>query len=137
MPGEKLAKVICEAKTKDHEMTDILFGKVTSVNPLRIQVDNRFTIEGNFIVLSQMVQNFSVRINVPTVTATHGTVNSVQLDGGRPDVDAPAQQVGVVTGISTGTQEQEVQIFRALQVGERVRMIRGQKSQLFYVLERG
>ena len=137
MAGERLAKLINDAKTPNHEMTDIVFGEVVSTSPLRVRVENRFTVERNFLILSQMVRDLTVRISIPTISASSGQVNSVQLNGNQPDVDRDVQRVSVVTNISTGTQEQEIQIFRALRVGDRVRMIRGHKSQLFYVLERG
>jgi len=137
MAGERLVKLINDAKTPDHKMTDIMFGEVVSTSPLRVRVENRFTVEREFLILSQMVRDLTVRIRIPTISATTGQVNSVQLDGNRPDIDRDVQRVSVVTNVNTGQQEQEIQIFRALRVGDRVRMIRGRKSQLYYVLERG
>lgn len=99
MAGERLARRIKQSRPKESELSDLVYGTVTSTSPLKIKLEGRFEIWGEFIELSMMVRD---------VTA------SVTIDG------------------KTGY----LQIFRSLQVGERVRMLQAQKSQKYYVLER-
>lgn len=69
MAGNKLLHIIKEAsKPPVSESTDLLFGKVVSVSPLRIKVDNRFEINSSFIVLTSMVSNFTANITVDNET---------------------------------------------------------------------
>ncbi|MGX7196724.1 DUF2577 domain-containing protein [Enterococcus olivae] len=99
MPVENLARRIKSTARKDSELSDLVYGTVTSTAPLKILVENRFEVWGNFIELSTMVKDLTV---------------SITIDG------------------QTGS----ARIFRNLQTGDRVRMLRAQKSQKFYVLER-
>ncbi|EKZ7015257.1 DUF2577 family protein [Listeria monocytogenes] len=99
MAGEELARRIKDAKPKESDLSDIVYGLVISTSPLIIRVDNQLDIEYKFLELSQMVKNMSA---------------TVWVDG----------------------KQGSVQIFRPLQVGDKVRMLRFSKGQKFYVLER-
>ena len=99
MAGEKLASVIKRSKPKESELSDLIFGVVTSANPLTIRVDNRYSVGSQHLILSQMVRNLSVTV---TIEGKQGTA----------------------------------QVFRPLQAGDRVNMLRVSKGQMFYVLER-
>ena len=37
MAGERLAKVIKSSRTKESELTDLVYGQVTGVSPLKIK----------------------------------------------------------------------------------------------------
>lgn len=57
MAGTKLIQTIQSmAKPAAGETTDLLFGEVTSVSPLKIQVDNRFEVDEQFLILSALVK---------------------------------------------------------------------------------
>ena len=118
MAGERLAKYISDQKEPDGKKTDIVFGEVVSTSPLRVRVENRFTIETDFLIVSQMAR--LLRIAIPAQT--------VQITGRTSEGDS-------LTGSGT-VPEQSITIFEDLRVGDHVRMIKGQKSQLFYILER-
>lgn len=100
MAGEKIARLIKSQKTNPSELSDLIFGMVTSLSPLTVKVESGFSIQGNQLILSQLVQE---------------KVISMTIDG--------------KTGYAT--------IFRNLQVGDRVKMLRISKGQRYYVLERG
>lgn len=95
MSVKKLAAEIKNNRPRPNENTDMVYGRVTSIRPLKIKVDSRFEIGANHLMLSQMVKE---------LTVWDGYTNLV--------------------------------IFRALTVGDRVRMLRVQKGQMYYVLER-
>ncbi|MBP3037992.1 DUF2577 domain-containing protein [Bacillaceae bacterium Marseille-Q3522] len=136
MAGEVLAKLLAEAKGNPSELSDIVFGKVTSISPLSVMVDNRFEVSGDFLILSAMVQDLKVKISIPVITASTRQVNSVGLNGTKPDVTKDVEKVTVVNQVNVSQQVQEIQIFRPLQVDDQVRMLRVQNGQLYYVLER-
>lgn len=103
MPGEELARIIKDCKPKDSDLSDMVYGVVSSTSPLTIRVDNRFSITSRHLILSQMVRPLSVSISV-TIDGKTGTASS--------------------------------QVFRSLQSGDRVRMLRVSKGQKYYVLDR-
>jgi len=120
MAGERLAKYISDQKEPEGEKTDIVFGEVTSTRPLRVRVENRFTIEENFLILSQMVRD----LTLPYYDTVTSSQSGVVAEG------------NVVLSTSNSERMRHIQIFRDLRIGDHVRMIKGQKSQLFYILER-
>lgn len=63
MAGERLASAIKKAKGKESDYSDLVFGTVTSISPLKIRVDNRFEITAQFIILSRMVKNLTITID--------------------------------------------------------------------------
>lgn len=57
MPGEKLLQVIRSATQPAPEtLSDMLFGEVTSIAPLKIKVDSRFEVGESFLILSPLCQ---------------------------------------------------------------------------------
>lgn len=95
MAGNKLLKIMQEAgKMSAGETTDLLFGVVTSVSPLKIKIDNRFEVDEKFLILSALVKE-------TTISAL-------------PDII----------------------LWRGLRVGDKVRVLRVNQGQMFYVLER-
>ena len=63
MAGNKLIQTIQSmAKPPIGETTDLLFGEVTSVSPLKIRVDNRFEVDEQFLILSALVKETIIRI---------------------------------------------------------------------------
>lgn len=69
MAGSKLVKIMQDmAKVPSNSATDLLFGKVLSVSPLKIRVDNRFEITSNYIILTSLVQDFNVDMVIDGTT---------------------------------------------------------------------
>jgi hypothetical protein len=95
MAGSKLINIIQNAgKMSTGETTDLLFGDVTSISPLKIKIDNRFEVDEKFLILSTLVKE-------TTISAL-------------PDII----------------------LWRGLRVGDKVRVLRVNKGQMFYVMER-
>lgn len=120
MAGERIARLLKDAKGNDQDRSDILYGRVTRTNPLQIEVEGRFKIGQEHLVLSRTVQDLTLSFNVPTYSPTYTKI----------------EDKNVVNGLNTGSQTVNLQVFRKLQVGDKVSMIRGRKGQLFYVLDR-
>lgn len=76
MAGNKLIQTIQSmAKTPIGETTDLLFGEVTSVSPLKIRVDNRFEIDEQFLILSALVKETTIHIaTAETATLWRGLI---------------------------------------------------------------
>lgn len=94
MAGNKLVKIMQDAgKVPGSESTDLLFGVVTSTDPLKIKIDNRFEVDEKFIILSTLVKETIIKI--PNIL-----------------------------------------LWRGLIVGDKVRVLRVNQGQMFYVIER-
>lgn len=99
MAGEKLIKIIkkaCSEVLESQKLTDIIYAKVTSQNPLEVEVEGRFPIGENFLVLSPLCREKKVNIN-----------------------------------------GQEVILWENLKVGDKVNLMRFNKGQNFYVIDKG
>jgi hypothetical protein len=95
MAGSKLINIIQNAgKMPTGETTDLLFGVVTSVSPLKIKIDNRFEVDEKFLILSALVKETTISV-LPNIL-----------------------------------------LWRGLIVGDKVRVLRVNKGQMFYVIER-
>ena len=154
MAGERLIDIMNQVKKEDKsDTTDLMFGVVTSINPLKIKVENRFEITEEFIVLSAMCKEMTVNIFAHTHqitvwnagTHTHGTPAGTSGattvgDHGTHTHSIPAATTnskGVHSHGATATEKlTSVTLWRGLQVNDKVRMLRVSKGQMYYVLER-
>ena len=79
MAGTKLIQTIQSmAKPSVGETTDLLFGEVISVSPLKIRVDNRFEVDEQFLILSALVKETIIQIPtypaLPSITLWRGLI---------------------------------------------------------------
>ena len=77
MPGERIVSMILDAaknSVPNSEKTDLVYGRVISVNPLRIQVVNesKLVLPQSFLILSEMCKEKKVNINGTDVVLWEG-----------------------------------------------------------------
>lgn len=123
MAGEKIARRIKGIGNDIDRSSDLVFGSVTSVDPLKIKVDNRFEIDASHFILSRMVKELYVNVSV---TVSVGVEVSVFVDG----------KGGFGSGSGSGGGSGSGLVWRGLQVGDEVSLLKLQKGQIYYVLER-
>lgn len=70
MAGEKLARKIKDQSTNQNELSDLVYGVVTSAAPLRIRVDSRFEIGSEHLILSAMVQRKVISMTIDGKTGS-------------------------------------------------------------------
>ena len=102
MSGDKLYglfKTIAQRAVPSENMTDLLYGQVKSISPLRIEIENKYTIEKDQLFLSPLCIRKTIQVDTKPVIVT-------------------------------------VEVWRGLQVGDKVVMLRHDKGQGFYVLQR-
>lgn len=103
MAGNKLIQTIQSmAKPPIGETTDLLFGEVMAVSPLKIRVDNRFEVDEQFLILSALVKETIIHISTA----------------------------------ETPPPSQAITLWRGLIVGDKVRLLRVNNGQMFYIIER-
>lgn len=113
-----MRKVVREPK-KSSDYTDVVYGKVISVAPLTIQIDNKNTITENMLVLGALCKQTIIKIPFPEkgeVKHKHEAIHN----GKHP----------------TTMEMPEIQLWRGLNVGDTVILIRFAQGQKFYVMQR-
>ncbi len=113
MAGEKLADLMLKAAGKQgnrETRTDLVFGTVISVSPLKISVDEKFPVTDEQIVLSALCKEFK--------TDVFRHLHSENYYG------------------NTDERLQSVIVWRGLEAGDRVRMLQCNGGQKYYVLDR-
>ena len=125
MAGEGLIDVMRAAAAAEVARTapmELLYGRVLSAAPMRIAVegDERMVLDEAFLVLSALCKDGWTH----APKHVHG-VPAHETDGGD----------GVARG-ETETAHDPVKLWRGLESGDRVRMLRANGGQVYYVLDR-
>lgn len=109
----------------------IFFGTVLSTSPIKIQVEQKMTLGAEFLVLTSLVQDFTVNMTVDHQTEaetehTH-TIHDTYTGGGSSD---PTEHFHDYKGTKA------FRVHLGLTVGEKVILLRVQGGQQFIVLDR-
>lgn len=132
MAGSKLVKIMQEAgKPPTGEVTDLLFGVVTSVSPLKIKIDNRFEVDEKFLILSALVKE--TIINIPE-REENKHLHVIPEHTTSPAGDG--SHTHTIPQMNTYSALPSILLWRGLIVGDKVRVLRVNQGQMFYVLER-
>ncbi len=141
MVGNKLVKIMQDAgKPSSSESTDLLFGEVTSVSPLKIKIDNRFEVGEEFLILSALVKD--TVINIPAIDASyrednqHSHVIPATVTLSIDSNNNPVNHNHKISSWNTELSLPSIRLWRGLIVGDKVRVLRVNQGQMFYVLER-
>ena len=132
MAGNKLIQTIQSmAKPPIGETTDLLFGEVMSVSPLKIRVDNRFEVDEQFLLLSALVKETIIQI--PTVeTSMHSHI----IPEHATDPGGTGPHTHIIPEMTTYSALPSITLWRGLIVGDKVRLLRVNNGQMFYIIER-
>ena len=122
MAGELLVKMLQQRGGKDSDYTDVVYGIVNSIKPLKVQLANNMIIDDNFIILGRHIGKF-------------------KLPGkAKIEVKADSDQIGNVSGnrptVSEDITFKEMEFDNNLKEGDKVTMIRMDGGQQFYLFER-
>lgn len=130
--AHKILNVIKKStKRNPGTVTDLVWGEVKSISPLMIKVDNRFDITEEFIILSALCQEAIIKVPTEAITKHVHTVPQHTTDpGGGPVHTHTVQPIITISAMP------EIRLWRGLQVGDNVRMLRINEGQSYFVLER-
>lgn len=117
MAGEQLIKMLTERGGSDSEYSDVVYGRVISTAPLKVQISNSMIIDDNFIVLGKHIGSFSMSGSLTTTEEKKGK------DGEKPKSEQ-------------STKPATFTFDNSLKVGDKVTMIRADGGQQFYLFER-
>lgn len=82
MAGEKLVNLIRQGAKNaipPSSLTDMLFGTVTSINPIKVKIDNRFEVGESFLVLPHFCFKKEIELNLEYCLEEKGTPITILL----------------------------------------------------------
>jgi len=113
--------------------TDILQGTVVSVKPLSINVEQRFTLTEEFLILTKNVKDYKVNVSIDWITentelnASHShSVDGISTESSTFDTNHNHSLIGT----------KQITIHNGLKVGEKVILLRNQGGQKYIVLDK-
>ena len=129
--ASRLVKAMQTASQKsENEKVDIITGTVTSVSPLKIKTD-KIELTETFLVLGALCK--STTIKIPERDAnTHK--HKVPQHTTQPAGEDP--HTHTINEFYTEVSLPDILLWRGLQVGDEVYMIRFSEGQKYYVLQR-
>lgn len=68
MAGEYLAKLLSQRGGNDKELADIVYGKVSSVDPLKIKIGGGLELPSKFIDRGRVGRKYKLKIDGKSVT---------------------------------------------------------------------
>lgn len=132
MAGERLYELIAGQHTPKSERSDVVFGKVIKVKPLRVQLSNQMIITDDFIILGKHIGKFKLQgkaILKGTMKMTFhshndtANVKETNLKFPEPKHDSDDKQF-------------YIEFNNSLEKGDKVAMLRLDGGQQFYLFER-
>lgn len=112
-----------------NQPTDLRFGTVTSVNPLKVQVTNLFTIPETLLIVPRHLTDYTVKVSMDWDTEGIGNHTHTCPEGGTSTNGAHSHKI-------LSSESKTLTIHNALKVGDKVALIRKQGGQVFYILDR-
>ena len=121
---------------------EVCFGKVTSISPMQILVDQKFTLGAAQLVLTRNVTDFETNITMnwesesSLSTHTH-TVNVVGSDSDGDSINISIESKPTnLAHIHEITGRKKITVHNGLVVGDEVILIRQQGGQKYVVVDR-
>lgn len=114
-------KVAAMKAVEASQPCDFLFGKVTSVSPLKVLVEQKLTLGASQLVLSRNVTDYTV-----PVTISWATDNT---SGGSGDNAFAVHNHSI-------TEKKEMTIHNGLNVGDKVILLKKKGGQKFLILDK-
>lgn len=128
-----LIEIIKQAAVEAVEASNpcaIMFGTVTSIDPLEISVEQKLTLNSSYLILTNLVKDIEVEVTVDHFTDDHAhthTIIDTYSGGGSASTETHKH---AITGKKTIT------IHLGLKVGETVMLLQIQGGQKYIVLDR-
>ena len=124
-------KMIVQKYLNEMKPTELIYGEVTSDNPLKIKVDNRFELDETFLILSQNVRETWIKIPEQDDFKHFHIVPVWKTDEG----GAPPHR-HTISPWKTEEALPKIKLWRGLKTGDKVLMFRVKQGGQYLVLER-
>jgi hypothetical protein len=113
-----LIKQAAKNMIDNEQLCDLRYGRVVSTSPLKVKVTDQFIIPSSLLIVPQHLTNYKVNVNVGWTTNENDEPETVDPH----DHD--------ISGTKTMT------IYNALQIGDKVALLRKQGGNSYFILDR-
>jgi hypothetical protein len=149
MAGEKLVGLIKQGAAQAipvTSLTDLMFGVVTSVNPIKINIENRFEVDSKFLLLSPFCYEKKINIVIPehehkvSIQDHKGLKHKHYVDDTKTKETQENEELNLSHDVSISSGEKniiEVVLWDGLKIGDKVSLLRVSNGQKYYVLDKG
>lgn len=148
MAGEKLVKLIqqgARGAIPPTSLTDLTFGTVTSISPIKIKIEDRFEVDSSCLLLSPFCYEKKITIEFPSHTHGLSIENHTNLnhkhkleDGAKETKENENITLTHQGDISASDKIQiPILIWEGINIGDKVTLLRVSEGQKFYVLDKG
>lgn len=110
--------------------TDLRYGTVVSVSPLKVQLASDFIIPEALLIVPEKLKDYtiSISVNMDTTPYSHThNITDTYSGGGSASTDTHNHQI---------TGETEITIHNSLKVGDNVALIREKGGKTYFILDR-
>ncbi len=115
---------------KNSELVNLVFGKVETIEPLTIRVDAQTLLIEKELILTHLVRDYEVDIEVSHQTVNDDILNTLHNHPGVPDNSFDSHHYHAYQG------RKKIKIYQGLQIGEGVLMIKEQGGQRHVIIDR-
>lgn len=125
----KIIKRAAVEAVENGQPTDIRQGIVTNTNPLTIQITPQFILPASVLIVPKHLTDYTVKVSFNWNTEGAGSHNHTCPEGTTSSASDHSHT------ISSGG-DKELTIHNALQVNDKVALLRQKGGQFYYILDR-
>lgn len=128
-----------------NQMCDLRFGTVVSSSPLKVQITNQFTIPESLLIVPKGLTDYTVSVSMDWTTESVPS-HSHSYSGNTGSETAGTNHTHSYSGTTgeagshshklVGSKDKTITIHNALQVGDKVALLRKTGGQSYYILDR-
>lgn len=146
MAGEALLQVMRSAAKgaiPQESRTDLIYGNVTGLLPIRINIENRFEVDESMLVLSPWCYDKTITLAIPAHGHDASTMDLEVPAHEHMIVDEPEKKTSEVASVSltpsitistNPSQEISIRVWDGLKIGDKVALLRVASGQQYIVL---
>lgn len=122
----KIAKISNQAMETTIPL-NILYAKVISISPLKVETEQKLIIDEEFLILTDAVRDYKTKISFdnPDIKQVFTTWNMTQTNESSPSKISFKEKI-----------KHDITVYNALEVGEGIILIRVQGGQEYIILGR-
>ena len=120
----------------DAKFADLRYGTVVSVNPLKVQITNQFTLPESMLVVPKHLTEFTVQCSFdqPSQSLSGTTEKSSTLSSESDAIKNHTHSINLTLGGSS--QNTSITFYNSLKVGDKVALLRKQGGQSYFILDK-
>lgn len=142
--GKRLVDAMLKAgQQRPSEVVDMVIGKVTSVNPLKVKLD-KIELTETFLIVGALCQETIIKTSQQGITPYVLTVPSHSTESvsghthsyGSSSTQSAGQHQHNVSPVEVSYTPPDLMLWRGLKVGDEVYMIKMARGQKYYIIQR-